>query len=263
MPRQAEVRFGERLTVGGEVLRSLFTSGPAIAWTVVFLLLPLLAIAFLSFMSRGTYGEWQFPLSLGNYKRLLGFGVLGFDPLYPKIIVRSLAMGAGTTIVCILASLPLAFFIAGLPARWKMLALTLLIIPFWTNLLIRTYAWQILLGQDGCLYLFPVEGFHAAAGELSTRVFADVEARAAKRLFFGLSTPVELDSSGRIVIPEELRARVGIEKDVVIVGVEDRAELWPAAGWNAYQREHGSVLETWNRAASTAPAANPPPGPGA
>ena len=119
------------------------------------------------------------------------------------------------------------------------------------------------LGQDGCLYLFPVEGFHAAAGELSTRVFADVEARAAKRLFFGLSTPVELDSSGRIVIPEELRARVGIEKDVVIVGVEDRAELWPAAGWNAYQREHGSVLETWNRAASTAPAANPPPGPGA
>ncbi|HQX23350.1 MAG TPA: ABC transporter permease [Pseudomonadota bacterium] len=151
MTRQAEVRFGERLTWGGEVVRALFTSGPAIAWTLVFLLLPLLAIAFLSFMTRGTYGEWQFPLSLGNYKRLLGFGVLGFDPLYPKIIARSLLMGAGTTIVCILASLPLAFFIARLPTRWKMLALTLLIIPFWTNLLIRTYAWQMLLGPDSFL----------------------------------------------------------------------------------------------------------------
>ncbi|MBK7876352.1 MAG: division/cell wall cluster transcriptional repressor MraZ [Planctomycetes bacterium] len=119
------------------------------------------------------------------------------------------------------------------------------------------------LGQDGCLYLFPVAGFQAAAAELSTRTFTDEQARAAKRTFFGLSTPVELDSSGRILIPEELRERIGLEKDIVIVGVEDRAELWPALAWKNYQREHGSVLETWNRAGASAPSANPSPGSGA
>src|SRR5262249_22720881 len=86
-----------------------------------------------------------------NYRRLAGFGVLGFDPQYPKILLRSIVLGAGTTVVCLLASFPLAFFIAGLPARGKQIALTLVIIPFWTNLLIRTYAWQILLGPTSFL----------------------------------------------------------------------------------------------------------------
>src|SRR5262249_54106909 len=58
---------------------------------------------------------------------------------------------AGTTAVCIVAAFPLAFFIAAMPARFKNIALTLVVVPFWTNLLIRTYAWQILLGPDGLL----------------------------------------------------------------------------------------------------------------
>jgi len=62
--------------------------------------------------------------------------------------VRSLALGAGTAIACVLTGLPLAFFISRLPTRYKNFALTLVIIPFWTNLLIRTYAWQILLAPE-------------------------------------------------------------------------------------------------------------------
>ncbi|MGE0639462.1 MAG: ABC transporter permease [Thermoanaerobaculia bacterium] len=152
-PRLArtEIRFGERLTTRGEFLRSLFTSGPGIFWVTFFLLVPLVGIAVLSFLSRGTYGNVELPFTIENYRRIAGFGILGFDPQYPQIILRSLLLGAGTTLVCLVASLPLAFFIAGQPERRKQLALTLLIIPFWTNLLIRTYAWQILLGPDSVL----------------------------------------------------------------------------------------------------------------
>lgn len=62
-----------------------------------------------------------------------------------------MVLGGATTALCLLAGLPLAFFIAGLPRRFKTAAFTLLVIPLWTNLLIRTYAWQILLAPDGWL----------------------------------------------------------------------------------------------------------------
>ncbi|HEX7253413.1 MAG TPA: ABC transporter permease, partial [Thermoanaerobaculia bacterium] len=67
------------------------------------------------------------------------------------IILRSLALAAGTTAACVVVAFPLAFFIAALPARFKNVALTLVIVPFWTNLLIRTYAWRILLAPDGAI----------------------------------------------------------------------------------------------------------------
>ena len=113
-------------------------------------------------------------------------------------------------------------------------------------------------GEDSCLYLFPVEGFRAAAAELNTRVFTTDEARAEKRLFFGSSIPVELDSSGRILLPEDLRAWIGLEKEVVIVGVEDRAELWPVQAWQAYRGKHANVLGKLNRIARD-PSVPPPP----
>jgi len=94
---------------------------------------------------------FQGPRGFFGAARAVGFGLLGFDPQYPQIILRSLILGAGTTLVCLLASLPLAFFIASLEGRRKQIALTLVVIPFWTNLLIRTYAWQILLGPDSAL----------------------------------------------------------------------------------------------------------------
>ncbi len=145
------VQFGERLTPRQELRRSALTSGPGIAWVTLFLLLPLLGIVAISFASRGTYGDVQWKFTLENFKRFLGFGAFGFDPLYPKIIARSLAMAAGTTMLCILAALPLTFFISGLPSRFKQLGLMLLVIPFWTNMLIRTYAWQIIFSSTGWL----------------------------------------------------------------------------------------------------------------
>jgi spermidine/putrescine transport system permease protein len=149
---ERQVKFGEQLTRGGEIRRSALTSGPGIVWVTVFLLLPLVAILAISFLSRGTYGEIELPLTMENYRRFMGFGLLGFDPLgYPLIMLRSFIMGAGTTVLCVVLSLPMAFFIAGLPVRYKHVALTLVVIPFWTNLLIRTYAWQMLLAPHSWL----------------------------------------------------------------------------------------------------------------
>jgi len=120
-------------------------------WLTVFFFLPLALILGVSFLTRDDLGQAGLPLSFENYWRLAGFGLLGFDPLYPQIILRSFALGLATALGCLAAGLPLAFFIASLSARARTLALTLVVIPFWTNLLVRTYAWQILLAPDGLL----------------------------------------------------------------------------------------------------------------
>jgi spermidine/putrescine transport system permease protein len=149
--RKSEVRFGQRLSRTGHLLRSGLSSGPAVLWLATLLLLPLLIVIGISFLSRGEYGGAELPLTLDSYKRLLGFGDLGFDPLYPAILMRSLVLGAATAVICLVTALPLAFFIARLSPTAKNIALTLVVIPFWTNLLIRTYAWQILLSPESWL----------------------------------------------------------------------------------------------------------------
>ena len=145
------VRFGERLTQSGQFARAAMTSGPGILWVTVFLLAPLAAVAAMAFLTRGPSGEVGGPVTLQNFRRLAGFGLFGFEPLYPLVLLRSLLLATGTTAACVLAAFPLAFFIARLPRRFKTAALTLVIVPFWTNLLIRTYAWQILFAAEGPL----------------------------------------------------------------------------------------------------------------
>lgn len=146
---RGEVRFGEHLTPGRHLLRSALTSGPGIAWVGFFLLLPLAWIGAISFMTRSEAGQFGLPWTIGNWKRLAGFGFFGFDfGTYPMILLRSVALAAGTALLCVLAALPLAFFIAALPRRYRNLALVMVLIPFWTNLLVRTYAWQILLAPE-------------------------------------------------------------------------------------------------------------------
>ena len=149
--RKGEVKFGEQLTTRDHVVRSTLTSGPGIFWVTFFLLLPLVWIGVISFLTRTEVGGFERPFSFDNYKRFIGFGFFGFDMLYPQIILRSIGLGIGTAVLCMITAMPLAFFIAGLPRRYKNLALTLVLIPFWTNLLIRTYAWQILLAPESPL----------------------------------------------------------------------------------------------------------------
>jgi spermidine/putrescine transport system permease protein len=148
---RAKIQLGEHLTPRGELARAAVTSGPGLAWVTLFLLLPLAGILVAAFLRRGPYGEIQAEFTWDNFRRLAGFGTLGFDPLYPQILLRSLGLAAGTVVCCTAAALPLTFFIARLPARYKQVALLLVVIPFWTNLLVRTYAWQIILSGSGWL----------------------------------------------------------------------------------------------------------------
>lgn len=151
----ANVSAWEPLTKSSANSRSrphaILAIAPGLAWLGFFLFIPLVAVGVISFLTRGEYGQIEWTFTLENYRRFFGFGLFGFDPLYPQIILRSFGMGMATAGLCLLAGLPLAFFIARLPGAWKHVALTMVVIPFWTNLLIRTYAWQILFAPESIL----------------------------------------------------------------------------------------------------------------
>ena len=129
------------------VAQGLLLILPANAYLVLLLVLPLIMVAVLSFLSRGTYGEVVFKFNLTNYVRL-------FDPLYGKILGFSLAVGLGTTILCLLIGYPMAYYIARAPARQRSLLLFLILLPFWTNFIIRIYAWMMILRSGGLLDTF-------------------------------------------------------------------------------------------------------------
>jgi len=154
-PRRRRIRrtvhFGEPLPPGAHTFRASWLCGPSVLWMTLLLVLPLAFVIAMSFAQRGDAGEVEWRFTWDNYARLGGRGELGFDPVQPLIFARSLAVGLATAVLCLLAGLPVAFFIAGLPRHWKSLALTLVVIPFWTNLLIRTYGWQLLLAPEGWL----------------------------------------------------------------------------------------------------------------
>lgn len=132
-------------------IRKALFCGPGLTWLVLFSGLPLLLMVGVSFLSRSEYGQVTPPLTFDNYRRLAGWDILGFDPVYPRVLLRTLLAAAGVTVLCLLGALPLVFFINARASRSRTIALALVVIPFWTNLLIRTYAWQVLLGAEGPL----------------------------------------------------------------------------------------------------------------
>jgi spermidine/putrescine transport system permease protein len=145
------VHFGERLTRRQRAGRVAAGAGPGVLWLLVFFGLPLLLLLATSFLTRGEFGTVERPWTLENYRRLIGFGQLGYDPVCLILAARSLALAVASTALTLALALPLAFFIAGLSPRGRALGLALVTIPFWTSLLVRTYAWQILLAPGGWL----------------------------------------------------------------------------------------------------------------
>lgn len=117
---------------------------PGLLWTVLFCLLPILVVLAVSFATRGTYGGVLWEFSLENYRDLL-------HPLYGRIFGQSLLLAGMTTGICLALGFPLAYYIARLPPRRQVLWLVLIMIPFWTNFLVRTYAWIFILRTEGLL----------------------------------------------------------------------------------------------------------------
>jgi spermidine/putrescine transport system permease protein len=117
---------------------------PAALWLFLFFLLPLGIVFVVSFMSRGGGGTIVMPLTLEHYDRIFG--------VFRPVIIDSIIIALVTTVICFIVGYPLAFYISTRQTKTAQnIALFLVILPFWTNFLVRTYAWRIILGNDGVI----------------------------------------------------------------------------------------------------------------
>lgn len=116
--------------------------GPGALYLAVFFVIPLGLIVSYAFLTRGRFGGVIPELTLDNFARLI-------EPIYLQVIGTSLVTATITTLLALLLGFPTAYVISRLPRRWRVTALILVLLPFWTNFLIRTYAWIILLNDAG------------------------------------------------------------------------------------------------------------------
>lgn len=133
----------EKAAVKAESRRGFLIGLPAFAYLILFFAIPLVLVLVYSFASRSSTGltvleNWN----LDSYQRLV-------DPLVIEIFIRSFVLALITTIICLLVSYPFAYFIATRGPSMRNVLLVLVMIPFWSNFLVRTYAWRVILGSDG------------------------------------------------------------------------------------------------------------------
>ena len=117
---------------------------PGLFWLICFFLIPIASVFVYSFAQRGTYGGVRWIFTLENYRRLV-------DALYAGILWRSISTGLLVTVVCLIMGYPFAYHLARHQYRWRNILLLFVVIPFWTNFLIRTYAWILILRTEGVL----------------------------------------------------------------------------------------------------------------
>lgn len=121
-----------------------FTVTIIFAWLIFFVLIPNLLVLITSFLTRDSSNLVEFTFSLDSYKRLI-------EPLYAQVLWNSLYMSGVATIICLLIGYPFAFMIAKMKPVFRPIMLFLVILPFWTNSLIRIYGMKIFLGVKGVL----------------------------------------------------------------------------------------------------------------
>ncbi|NOI82642.1 spermidine/putrescine ABC transporter permease PotB [Vibrio tubiashii] len=115
-----------------------------VGWLTLFVLVPNLMIIGTSFLTRDEANLIEMTFTLDNYIRLM-------DPLYAKVLWHSFYMAIIATLLCLVIGYPFAYIVAKMPEKWRPIMLFLVIVPFWTNSLIRTYGLKIVLGTQGIL----------------------------------------------------------------------------------------------------------------
>ena len=116
-------------------------------WLLIFALLPNLLVIAVSFLTRDSSAFISLPVSIDSYVRMM-------DPLYFEVFVHSLWMASVTTVICLLLGYPFAWLVSKAKVRWQPLLMMLLILPFWTNSLVRTYALKLLFANNGLINKF-------------------------------------------------------------------------------------------------------------
>jgi len=117
---------------------------PLLLWVLAFVVAPTLIMLAYSFCKRGTLGGVVWEFTLANYAAVL-------DPTYLRILVRSVVFAGVTTAACLVIGYPVAYYIGRASEKWRNLLIMLVMIPFWTSFLIRTYAWLTILKSEGLL----------------------------------------------------------------------------------------------------------------
>lgn len=125
-------------------IRSWLVFAPLVGWIAAFVVAPALVLFAYSLAERDELGRVIFTLSLDNYRRV-------FDPVYLAIFGRSVGYAALTTAICAILAYPIAWYMARSSEPWRTRLLVLVMIPFWTSFVIRTYAWITILKSEGLL----------------------------------------------------------------------------------------------------------------
>ncbi|HPZ06962.1 MAG TPA: ABC transporter permease, partial [Candidatus Eremiobacteraeota bacterium] len=122
-----------------------FLISPAFLWLLLFFLIPLGIIFVYSFCERGNYGGVNWNFTFENYKQVL-------NPVYLKTILYSFWIAILNTVICLLIGYPMAYYISTRKSTaFKNILLILVILPFWTDFLVRTYAWLVILREGGLI----------------------------------------------------------------------------------------------------------------
>jgi spermidine/putrescine transport system permease protein len=133
------------------ISRRLVLTGPGLAWITALLVVPCALLVTNSFFERGVYGGIDYIFNFGNYVRAV-------DPLYAGIFWSSARVALITTVVSLLLAYPAAYRIALMPRRRQLAFLILVMMPLWSNYLIRTYAWIVLLNSEGLINRLLIAG---------------------------------------------------------------------------------------------------------
>ncbi len=127
-----------------QTTRPNMLAAPAVLWLLAFMVAPCLLVLSYAFFQRGTWGGIEYTFTLENFARV-------FDPLYARIFLNSARIALITTILAILIAYPAAYAISLAPRVRQPMLLFFAVLPFWSNYLIRTYAWIVLLNREGLL----------------------------------------------------------------------------------------------------------------
>lgn len=119
-------------------------TAPTLLWLILFFVVPSIAMVVISFRPASMYG------GVGEGWTLDAWRALG-NPNYPVILWRTVWLSLVTTLICLALALPIAFVLGKMQGKWRAILLMIVIVPFWTNFVIRVAAWRILLHPEGML----------------------------------------------------------------------------------------------------------------
>lgn len=143
----------------------LLTVAPGVACILLFLVLPSIYLVGMAFLTNGPYGLPTLPLSLQSFRELAGFGFLGWSPGNLYTLLRSVWQTLLATAIVTLIAYPIAYYITTCPARWRAMMLLAIVVPSWTNQVIRSVGWMNILAPGA-----PLADFAALLGLIEPKM---------------------------------------------------------------------------------------------